>query len=266
MWSDVIDLNEFYRSRLGQVTRRLITTRIRELWPDMRGMSVLGLGYATPYLRAFRDEADCVMAVMPAPQGVVHWPENDPCLACLSEETELPFADLSIDRMLLVHAVENCEHLRPMMREAWRVLSDSGRLVVVVPNRRGIWARFEQRSPFGHGHPYSQGQIKRLLRDCLFAPTAQQHALFVPPSRRRIVLQSAHAFERAGNRWFQAVSGVLIIEAAKQFYAATPERAKAPARRRLVAISGRGTSMRNERQPGEKDESLPGVPDLRDST
>ena len=249
MWSDVIDLSEFYRSRLGQVARRLITRRIRQLWPNVRGLSVLGVGYATPYLRAFREEAGCVMAVMPAPQGVVHWPESDPSLVCLSEETDLPFSDLSVDRLLLVHAVENSENLRAMMREAWRVLSDSGRLIVVVPNRRGIWARFEQRSPFGHGHPYSQGQIKRLLRDCLFAPTAQEHALFVPPSRKRIVLQSAHAFERAGNRWFQAISGVLIIEASKQLYAATPVRAKAPARRRLVAITGRGASMRNERSP-----------------
>lgn len=249
MWSDVVDLSEFYRSRLGQVARRLITRRIRQLWPNVRGMSVLGLGYATPYLRAFREEAGCVMASMAAPQGVLHWPENDLNLVCLSEETDLPFGDLSVDRLLLVHAVENSENLRAMMREAWRVLADSGRLIVVVPNRRGIWARFEQRSPFGHGHPYSQGQIKRLLRDCLFAPTAQERALFVPPSRKRIVLQSAQAFERAGNRWFQAISGVLIIEASKQLYAATPVRAKAPARRRLVAITGRGASMRNERSP-----------------
>lgn len=248
MWSDVIDLSEFYRSRLGQVARRLITRRIRGLWPNVRGMSVLGLGYATPYLRAFREEAGCVIAIMPAAQGVMRWPENDPSLACLSEETDLPLADLSVDRLLLVHAVENSENLRALMREAWRVLSDSGRLIVVVPNRRGIWARFEQRSPFGHGHPYSHGQIKRLLRDCLFAPTAQEHALFVPPSRKRILLQSAQAFERAGNRWFQAISGVLIIEAAKQLYAATPVQKKAMARRRLVAIPGRGASLRNERR------------------
>jgi len=247
MWSDVIDLNEFYRSRLGQVARRLITRRIRELWPNVRGMSVVGLGYATPYLRAFREEAERVMAIMPAPQGVMHWPENDPSLVCLSEEAELPLADLSVDRLLLVHAVENSEQLRAMMREAWRVLADSGRLVVVVPNRRGIWARFEQRSPFGHGLPYSQGQIKRLLRDSLFAPAAQEHALFVPPTERRIVLQSARAFERVGDRWFQAVSGVLIIEASKQLYAATPVQAKAPARRRLVALPGRAASMRNDR-------------------
>ena len=252
MWSDVIDLNEFYRSRLGQVARRLITRRVRELWPDVHGQSVLGLGYATPYLRAFREEAERVIAIMPAQQGVMHWPEKDPGLVCLADETELPLPDLCIDRLLLVHAVESSEHLRSMMREAWRVLSDSGRLIVVVPNRRGIWARFEHCSPFGHGHPYSQGQIKRLLRDSLFAPTAQEHALFVPPSQKRIVLQSAQAFERAGNRWFQAVSGVLLIEASKQLYAGTPVHAKAPKRRRLVAISGRAASMRTDRRPRDE--------------
>ena len=249
MWSDVIDLNEFYRSRLGQVTRRLIAGQIRDLWPDVRGCTVLGLGYATPYLRAMRDDAESVIAMMPAQQGVIHWPEGAPGLACLSEETDLPLADLSVDRLLLVHAVENSENLRALMREAWRVLSDSGRLIVVVPNRRGIWARFEQRSPFGHGHPYSQGQIKRLLRDCLFAPAEQAHALFMPPSRKKIVLRSAQPLERLGNRWFQAVSGVLLIEASKQLYAATPVHEKAPKRRRLIAISGRAASFRNDRRP-----------------
>lgn len=250
MWSDVIDLNEFYRSRLGQVARRLIAGRIRALWPDLSGRSVLGLGYATPYLRSFRDEAERVIAIMPAQQGVMRWPEHAPGLVCLADETDLPLPDLSIDCLLMVHAVENSENLRPLMREAWRVLSDSGRLIVVVPNRRGIWARFEQRSPFGHGHPYSQGQIKRLLRNSLFAPTEQAHALFVPPSQKRILLKSAHAFERAGNRWFQAISGVLLIEASKQLYAGTPVHAAAPKQRRLVAIPGRSaSSWRNDRRP-----------------
>lgn len=248
MWSDVIDLNEFYRSRLGQVARRMIVRRVRALWPDVHGLSVLGLGYATPYLRVFREEAERVVAVMPAQQGVMHWPETDPGLVCLADEAELPIPDLCIDRLLLVHAVESSEQLRSMMREAWRVLSDSGRMIVVVPNRRGIWARFEQRSPFGHGHPFSQGQIKRLLRDSLFAPTAQEHALYVPPSQKRIVLQSANAIERVGARWFQAISGVLLIEASKQLYAGTPVHAAAPARRRLVAIPGRAASMRNDRR------------------
>ena len=138
MWSDVVDLNEFYASRMGLVARRMIRRRLRQIWPDVRGLAVLGLGYATPYLHQFRDEAERTIAVMPAPQGVTHWPHNDRGLVCLSEETDLPLPDLCIDRLVLVHAVENSENLRLMMREAWRVLSDSGRLVVVVPNRRGI--------------------------------------------------------------------------------------------------------------------------------
>lgn len=245
MWSDVVDLNEFYRSRLGQVTRRLIRERVRDLWPDTQGMTVLGMGYATPYLRPFRAEAERVIAAMPAGQGVIRWPESEASRVCLCEETDLPLPDLCVDRLLLVHAVENSENLRAMMREAWRVLADGGRLLVVVPNRRGIWARFEQRSPFGHGHPFSQGQIKRLLRDSLFTPTATEHALFVPPSKRRLMLRSAGAFEKAGNRFFQAISGVLVIEASKQIYAATPVGAQRARRRKLVAISGAGRGGQN---------------------
>ena len=245
MWSDVVDLNDFYRSRLGHVARQLIRRRVREIWPSTHGMTVLGFGYATPYLHQFHDEAARVIAAMPAQQGVIHWPNNEPGRVFLSEETDLALPDLCVDRLLLVHAVENSENLRAMMREAWRVLSDSGRLLVVVPNRRGIWARFEQRSPFGHGRPFSQGQIKRLLRDCLFTPNATEHALFVPPTRWRIVLQSSRAVEKAGSRWFQAVSGVLIIEASKQLYAATPVQTAAVRRRRLVALPGNSAAMRN---------------------
>ena len=53
MWSDVLDLEEFYGSTLGQMTARLLRARLREVWPSVRGESVLGLGYATPLLRPF---------------------------------------------------------------------------------------------------------------------------------------------------------------------------------------------------------------------
>ena len=66
MWTDVVDLHEFYRSHLGQIARRLIRERIRRIWPDVGNMSVLGLGYATPYLRPFLDEAERVTSLAPA--------------------------------------------------------------------------------------------------------------------------------------------------------------------------------------------------------
>jgi len=221
MWTDVVDLRDFYATGLGQVARRMIRRRLRALWPDVSGQSVLGLGYATPYLTSFRTEAERVIAAMPAPQGVLHWPMDEPGQTTLVDELELPFADVSMDRVLLVHAVECAEQIRPLLREAWRVLAGSGRLVVVVPNRRGIWARVE-RTPFGHGLPYSKGQISRLLRDNMFTPIETERALYIPPVRSRMMLSAAPAFEQIGARIVSTFAGVIVVEAVKQIYAGQP--------------------------------------------
>ncbi len=238
MWQDVVDLNTFYGSRLGQVARRMIRRRLRAIWPDVRGHSVLGVGFATPYLRPFREEAERVLAIMPAAQGVAPWPRDEPRLVTLADETELPLPDGSIDRVLLVHAVECSEQLRPMLREIWRVLSGGGRLLVVAPNRRGIWARLE-RTPFGHGHPFSPPQLYRLLRESMFSPLQAATALYLPPSASRMTLRVAGAWERVGDQWGLPFAGVVLVEADKQVYAAKPERAALGYRERAYrAIMG----------------------------
>lgn len=235
MWNDVIDLRDFYRSSLGSVARRTIRNRIRATWDNVSGMTVMGFGYATPYLLPFQDEAHRVIAAMPAQQGVLHWPAEGLGSVTLCDETEIPLPDVSVDRVLMVHGLECSEQLRPMLREIWRVLADGGRLLAVVPNRRGIWARFD-RTPFGHGYPYTPGQLNRLMRDTLFQPIQVESALFVPPSRSRMVIASAPAWEKIGIRWFHTFSGVLVIEAGKEIYAATPEPAHRARRRRYVGV------------------------------
>ncbi|MPY69447.1 MAG: methyltransferase domain-containing protein [Alphaproteobacteria bacterium] len=249
MWNDAVDLRDFYRTSLGQMARRIIRARIRAMWPDVSRMTVLGLGYATPYLLPFADEAERVLATMPAQQGVLHWPVEGPGRVALADETELPLPDVSVDRVLLVHGLECSEQLRPMLREIWRILADGGRVLCVVPNRRGIWARLD-RTPFGHGHPYTPSQLSRLLRDTLFTPTQTAAALFVPPSRSRMMIASAPAWEQIGPRWFQTVAGVLLVEAGKQIYAATPEIAPARGRRRYVQISPTAKRVPTEGQAG----------------
>ncbi len=224
MWTDVVDLRDFYGSSLGQLARRYVRRQVRRMWPDVRGLSLLGLGYATPYLRPFRDEAERVLAFMPAAQGVLHWPPEGPGLVALADEAELPLPDESIDRVLLAHSLEFTEQLRPMLREVWRVMSGSGRLLVIAPNRRGIWARID-RTPFGHGHPYTLSQLSRVLRDNMFTPVESTVALYVPPSSSRMLLTAAPAWEKVGHRWFRTFAGVVMIEASKQIYAATPVRA-----------------------------------------
>lgn len=236
MWTDVVDLRDFYETSLGQTARRLITRRIRVLWPDTSDLRVLGVGFATPYLRPFMTEAERVAAVMPPCQGVLPWPLEGPGRTVLADETDLPFPDRSFDRILLVHALEATEQGRGMMREIWRVLADGGRLLLVVPNRRGIWARLD-RTPFGNGRPYSAGQLSRVLRDNLFTPIGTAGALFLPPTTSRVVLRSALAMEKIGQKWFEGFGGVVLVEAVKQIYAGTGIREGKERRRRYVPVT-----------------------------
>jgi hypothetical protein len=97
------------------------------------------------------------------------------------------------------------------------VLLGDGRLLVMVPNRRGVWARLE-RTPFAHGRPYSAGQLSRLLRNQMFLPMQTGHSLFFPPVRSRTLLAAAPAWERLGERWFPRFGGLVVMEAVKQQY------------------------------------------------
>jgi SAM-dependent methyltransferase len=242
MPSDVVDLRDFYLTGLGQVARRMIRRAIRRIWPDLRGMRLLGIGYATPFLSVISAETERTVALMPASQGVLGWSPDGRNLVTLADEGELPFADYSIDRVLLVHGLETSEPAGPMMKEIWRVLAGGGRLLIVVPNRRGIWARLD-RTPFGSGRPYTMSQLSHLLREELFTPVGTDAALFVPPARKRVILRSAPAWERAGKRWFPRFAGVVLIEATKQIYA-KPTAARVPRRRLVYAPAAHGLSHR----------------------
>ncbi len=219
MQPDVVDLKAFYEGPLGHLVTRALRGRLRAMWPDVRDQRVLGVGYAAPYLIPFSERAERAVAFMSARQGVHRWPLFHPNRVALIEGTELPLPDAMMDRILVVHGLEHEGQARPFLRELWRVLAPEGRILIVVPNRRGIWARFE-RSPFGAGHPYSARQLDSLLRETLFLPIQTQAALYFPPSRRRLILRAAGTIEGLGRRFnTTAFAGALLIEAGKQVYA-----------------------------------------------
>jgi SAM-dependent methyltransferase len=223
MPNDVLDLRNFYAQRLGVVARRFIGRGIRARFASTRGMRVLGLGYAIPYLGLFREEAERCIAFMPAAQGVVKWPSSRPTLAALVDELDMPLADGAIDRLLLVHTLEMAHDPAALLREVWRVLAPGGRLLGVVPNRRGLWARTDS-TPFGHGRPYSRSQLTALLRETWFTPIGWEEALYMPPFARGWLLRSAAAWERTGATISAPFAGVHIVEATKQVYRAIPAR------------------------------------------
>jgi SAM-dependent methyltransferase len=237
---DSSELEAFYDSRLGQVARRLISRRLREQWPDLTGQRVLGFGYAAPYLRSFA-EAERTLAAMPEAQGAIPWGPTGRVQTTLIDEQSLPFPDAAFDCLLVVHGLEAVESLRPTLRELWRVLTQDGRLIVVAPNRASLWAQLET-SPFGHGQPYTRGQLERLLIQALFQPEAWESALFMPPfGGRRRSIRTGNAWERMGHRLWPRLAGVHIVQASKSLYLPAPVKSE---RRRVLAPALAGSRSR----------------------
>ncbi len=233
MTLDVNDLDTFYASPLGEVSRRLIGRVLRARWDHCRGLSILGLGYCGPYLDRFREEAQRILAFMPAAQGVVHWPPTGRSSSALVVGEMLPLPDASVERALIAHGLETAQHPGAVLEEIWRVLTPGGRAIVIAPSRRGVWARADG-TPFGHGQPFSKGQLRDLVREALFSPIFWGEALYAPPFRRRFFVNSAPAIERLGSAIGLPFAGVHIVEATKQVY--RPVSVRRLARRPLVTL------------------------------
>lgn len=220
MHLDVVDLRAFYyRTKLGRSAQRALQESLRRLWPETRDMTVVGFGFAAPMLRPFLSDSDRVMALMPGQQGVMPWPPGLPNVSALVEETRWPVPAGSVDRVVVAHGLETCAQPGALLEEIWRVLVPGGRAIFIVPNRAGLWARRDV-TPFGHGRPYSLGQLEGILRHHRFEPEQATAALYAPPSHRRFWLQTAQFWERLGRRFEpRLLAGALLAEASKQVYA-----------------------------------------------
>ncbi len=255
MYQDIGELQAFYDTPLGRVTRRLIQRQITALWPNISGLDVVGLGYCAPYLDIFRARAKHVISIMPALQGVTRWPRHNGNLGsggphpykgnltALAHNGNLPLMDAAIDRILVIHTLEHTQSSRHLLREIWRSLAPGGRVIIIVPNRLGLWARTD-RTPFGHGTPFSTLQLRQLLSENMLTPTQATSALHLPPFKNRSLLSLMTTFEGTGQRWWHNLAGALIVEAEKQIYATGPK-IKATKRARQPAIAGNHMDSKN---------------------
>jgi SAM-dependent methyltransferase len=250
MQLDVGELRDFYASAVGQSARRLLAHRIRARWRGLNGATLMGLGFASPYLGSFRGEVKHLGALMPDSQGALVWPHQGLSLSVLVQEDRLPLADGSVDRIIAVHCLEVTERGRQLLREIWRVLSPEGRLMLIVPNRRGVWARLDN-TPFGQGRPYSGRQLEALLTEAMFTPIDISGALYMPPLGWRMMLRSGTAWERVGAAVSPAFSGVIIAEATKELVSPIGRASKQKVRKGL-AVPGRVRILSSR----ERDESL----------
>ncbi|MAP95244.1 MAG: methyltransferase type 11 [Ponticaulis sp.] len=212
----VTDLISFYETPLGQCAVKAVFERVHSLWGSMDELDVLGIGYPGPYLERLAGEPRRKVCLMPAAQGGHAWtPTERGSASVVAKERELPFKDAMFDRVLVVHALEETSSYDSFLREIWRVCAPEARILIIVPNRAGAWSLSDQ-TPFGHGRPFSQRQIKRLMRDALLEPSAWTRALYTPPVDWKIFTSASEGWERTGEFFLPNFGGVNLVEGVKR--------------------------------------------------
>ncbi|WP_404401680.1 methyltransferase domain-containing protein [Pelagibacterium halotolerans] len=236
MTPDVDGLIRFYKSPLGRLSRHLIREQMSALAGDVTGKRILGLGFATPYLRGALAGAERVLAFMPARQGASAWPREGPSHTVLCDPMEMPLTDSAVDLVIAVHAIEHVIDAEELMRELWRICASGAELVIAVPRRRGPWAQWDN-NPFGFGRPYSRGQLDVLLREHSFTPLEWRDCLYLPPINRAPVIKSARLFERTGRLFGSTFAGILCVKARKEQFPAIARRKRVAQRAGERALS-----------------------------
>lgn len=123
--------------------------------------------------------------------------------------SSLPFADNSIDFILLVHALEQSTDARDLLREVVRVLRYEGHLVIVGFNPYSLLK-------LSFTTPWRKNWVAvPRLRDWLtlleMSPQNSHYLVFLPPWRLLYRLSQLRWMEKAGRRWWPLAGGVFVL-------------------------------------------------------
>lgn len=229
MRQDIVSIRRFYETSLGKAAAQRIGVKLSDLWGDnIKSLSVLGLGYTQPVLDAMGDGPHRRISAVPRECGIGEWKPTVRGNAHVSvDELRLPFADGQFERVVVLHGLEECADPRAFLREIWRVASPEGRVVLIAPNRAGIWSR-ATRTPFGHGRPWSRPQLIELLSNGMFQVTASAHILYMPPINSALITSAAESWDTVGRWTLPGFGGVVMVEAVKRLFARPGSGLKSP--------------------------------------
>lgn len=223
---DVTQLMSFYTSPLGHCVQKAVCQRVSDLWGDLTGLDVLGIGYPIPILEGLIGAPRRRLSLMPARQGGHSWQsrEQGGC-SVISGLRKLPFEDAVFDRVLVFHAMEDVSDADAFLREVWRVCAPEARVILVATNRMSLWSLREE-TPFGFGRPYSIRQMRRQMRDALLEPQAWTRALYGPPVDWKLFTSTFEGWEQAGSLFYSRLGGVNLVEGIKRLQIQPTAKAK----------------------------------------
>lgn len=212
---NTLDIKAYYQSALGCITQMSIEHILETLGHtvDIRLQErFVSLGYVIPFL--FPENVNPVF--FPAQIGAIPWPLNKN-VCCLIDEKRLPLANQSVDLMYIIHGFEFIHNVKAFLEECRRVLKNTGKIVIIVPNRRSLWAH-NIKSPMGFGHPYTLTQLRNLCDIHGWHISKYARGLYSPPYNSDFNLSISPLLDRCGRFLSGKFSGLIGIEICKKEY------------------------------------------------
>lgn len=146
---------------------------------------------------------------------------TDPASDLVADGGALPLASGSIDLVVLPHVLEFSAHPHRILREAARVLTPDGHIVISGFNPLSLWGAKRALPPKRDDYPWCGRFIGLLrLKDWLqllsFELNGGRFGCYAPPFSQAKWLGRAAFMEKAGDRWWPIAGGVYVVRAVKR--------------------------------------------------
>ncbi len=215
---NIENFKNFYSSFLGRSVVQIISKKILLLWPDFNNSNNAVIGYGFPFLGIFKSNFQRLFFLIPKKFGLLNFFVEDKNLTVSINENTLPIDDLSIDRLLVVNCFEYLYDHKKFLREAWRVLKKDGEIIIIVPNKLGFW-RFFYKKTLKSLRTFSSYELDLLLSNNFFTLIDIEYCLFIPPSKKKFLINKLKLFEFLNNPLTKYFSGVIVIKGKKNYLA-----------------------------------------------
>lgn len=194
----------------GQYVRRWVEQRHEQLVADIFGFNAVQIGLPQLDLLAANR--------MPFRFHVAERVEARACMAI--ELDDLPFANASLDLVVLPHVLEFAAHPHQVLREVERVLVPEGSVLVTGFNPFSLWGMRRrlgnQQMPPWRGRYLSVPRLKDWFSLLGFETHSGCFGCYAPPWEQDKWLQRFHFMEDAGDRWWPFAGGVYMLQGIKR--------------------------------------------------
>ena len=256
----IIALSEWFRTPAGAYVRQWEQARFDALTADIFGFHALQVGLPEiDALRANRmphrwfadrrwpceaakdDETSCINAI--------------PSLSVIHDYGDLPFANHSLDLIVLPHVLEFSREPHQILREVERVLIPEGQVIICGFNPVSLWG---MRQKLGRatgarflpldGEFISLGRMKDWLKLLSMETNRGHFGCYLPPCASSKAFDRYTFLDKVGDRWWPFLGGVYMVQAIKRVRGMTlvgPVRTKTKLQVRNVPVAGKNIHHKN---------------------